>query len=622
MKINLIGETQGIMLGLEQILPDLNLEISPDGYPITVKHGDCLRINGTKERGQIEYAEKVQFFRALSLLVQHQSEPSFEIEEHRAFQDNGVMFDVSRNAVLLPETLKFFFRKMALMGLNLGMMYTEDTYEVEGLPYFGYLRGKYSKQELKDLDDYADALGIELIPCIQTLAHMERALQWAPMDRYKDTHDILMVGEDSTYELLEQLIVNASEPYRSNRIHIGMDEAWDLGLCRYLKKNGYRKASDIMKDHLTRVNEIIKRHHLEAMMWSDMFCCMASPTGDYCDIQNEVPQEVLDIVPKNLSLVYWDYYHETEELYHKMFRKHQRFEVPVVFAGGIWSWSGIAVNYDKTLRSTIPALKQCKETGVSQVFATAWGDNGAECNLLSILYGMQIFAEYDYTGRYNQAEVSDRFIQCCGANPQAYLDLSLFDSFEELKHVECEYSNPSKYLLYEDVLLPLFTKDTEGIPMEGRYRDLAQRFSAYRDEAQEPFALLFDFYARLADTLARKCAWRDQAATVVRDQNRAKAQDLADEVPEMIRSVRALKDTWRRLWFSTNKPYGFEVIDNRLGGQIARMESAQLRMKEFADGMIETIPELAEEKLYYKRSPEGTWGRCFGWHEMISACKV
>lgn len=259
---------------------------------------------------------------------------------------------------------------------------------------------------------------------------------------------------------------------------------------------------------------------------------------------------------------------------------------------------------------------------MSQVFATAWGDNGAECNLLSILYGMQIFAEYDYTGRYNQAEVSDRFIQCCGANPQAYLDLSLFDSFEELKHVECEYSNPSKYLLYEDVLLPLFTKDTEGIPMEGRYRDLAQRFSAYRDEAQEPFALLFDFYARLADTLARKCAWRDQAATVVRDQNRAKAQDLADEVPEMIRSVRALKDTWRRLWFSTNKPYGFEVIDNRLGGQIARMESAQLRMKEFADGMIETIPELAEEKLYYKRSPEGTWGRCFGWHEMISACKV
>lgn len=30
---------------------------------------------------------------------------------------------------------------MAMMGLNLGMMYTEDTYEVPGQPYFGYQRG-------------------------------------------------------------------------------------------------------------------------------------------------------------------------------------------------------------------------------------------------------------------------------------------------------------------------------------------------------------------------------------------------------------------------------------------------------------------------------------------------
>lgn len=65
-----------------------------------------------------------------------------------------------------------------MMGLNLGMMYTEDTYEVPGQPYFGYQRGRYSADELRALDDYADMLGIELCPCIQTLGPFEPRAHW------------------------------------------------------------------------------------------------------------------------------------------------------------------------------------------------------------------------------------------------------------------------------------------------------------------------------------------------------------------------------------------------------------------------------------------------------------
>ena len=37
------------------------------------------------------------------------------------------------------------------MGLNSMMLYTEDTYTVDNYPYFGYLRGRYSKEELKEI---------------------------------------------------------------------------------------------------------------------------------------------------------------------------------------------------------------------------------------------------------------------------------------------------------------------------------------------------------------------------------------------------------------------------------------------------------------------------------------
>lgn len=86
-------------------------------------------------------------------------------------------------------------RKMALMGMSVAMLYTEDTYEIPQQPYFGYLRGRYTQQQLRELDRYAADLGIELIPCIQTLAHLERALHWPQNDPdLRDTEDCLMVG--------------------------------------------------------------------------------------------------------------------------------------------------------------------------------------------------------------------------------------------------------------------------------------------------------------------------------------------------------------------------------------------------------------------------------------------
>lgn len=75
------------------------------------------------------------------------------------------MIDCSRNGVLKVSTVKFLCRKLALVGYCQLMLYTEDTYQIESEPLFGYLRGGYSQAELKEIDDYAFALGIEIVPC-------------------------------------------------------------------------------------------------------------------------------------------------------------------------------------------------------------------------------------------------------------------------------------------------------------------------------------------------------------------------------------------------------------------------------------------------------------------------
>ena len=67
----------------------------------------------------------------------------------------GVMLDCSRGAVYTVEALKKYIDVLAKMGYNSLQLYTEDTYEIKEEPYFGYMRGRYSADELRLLDFYA-----------------------------------------------------------------------------------------------------------------------------------------------------------------------------------------------------------------------------------------------------------------------------------------------------------------------------------------------------------------------------------------------------------------------------------------------------------------------------------
>lgn len=77
-------------------------------------------------------------------------------------------------------------------------------------------------------------LGIELCPCIQTLGHLNRALHWPALAHLKDNEEVLLADDAQTYAFLEELIAAAAAPYRSKRIHIGMDEAHGIGLGAHL----------------------------------------------------------------------------------------------------------------------------------------------------------------------------------------------------------------------------------------------------------------------------------------------------------------------------------------------------------------------------------------------------
>ncbi len=604
-------------------LPDAGSE----GYPVSFQAGACLAVQAGQDGAVITYSRRVECYRGLSLLCAHLDQLPFAIRQPRCFSTLGIMLDVSRNAVLRPETLRLYLRKMALMGFDLAMLYTEDTFELPGYPYFGYLRGRYSQEELRSLDDYAFALGIELCPSIQTLAHLNRALHWPAMEHLKDTEEVLMVGDEKVYDFIEAMLREGSRPYRSRRVHIGMDEAHFLGLGNYLRRNGYKNPFSIMQSHLTRVNEILQRLGLEAMMSSDMYFRLGSPTGGYYDCPGIDP-DVAANAPKNISLVYWDYYHEDEADYDRMLEMHRRLDAPVIYSGGIWTWTGPAPHYGKTIASGISGLRSAKRAGVDFVLATMWGDNGAEANLFTGLYGLQLWAEFNYGGDYQEEVVRRRFQDVTGIDPDFFLHLTDFNQLPGVKDWSVRPVNASKFLLYQDPLVPLFEADLKDVDAASHYNELAELYQDYRQSASSagPLSaltgLMLDFYRQLAHTLSLKCRWHQEAGTAVRQGRREQAPPLAALARETAGQLTALRDIWCAFWNAANKPYGFEILDLRVSGMAGRMETAARAMDEWGAGHIETIAPLAETPLPYTVMADGSLKGSYAWGEIASSCKL
>ncbi|HIT34849.1 MAG TPA: beta-N-acetylhexosaminidase [Candidatus Faecousia intestinigallinarum] len=594
--VHLTGQLPGqYAQAVAALKEDLGMIPADTGIEICCRQGDELAVVSDGVSVQLTWAKPVQFYRALSLIPLPLT--PCDIHEQARFETSGVMFDCSRNAVLKPEALRMFLRKMALMGLNLGMMYTEDTYEVPEQPFFGYKRGRYTYAELKELDDYADMLGIELCPCIQALGHLKRILHWPAFRHLRDNDEVLLADYEETYVLLEQMIRAASAPYRSKRIHLGMDEAFGVGMGAHFQRFGYEHPHSVIGRHLSRVLEICDKYGLKAMMWSDMYFHL-----DGRDYHSEgMPsQRAKDAVDPRVTLMYWDYYQADEAKYADALYKHAQFPAPTVFAGGLWVWIGPAPSYTTAIQNSVPGLTAAMKAHIPLVVATAWGDNGAETNMTAALLGMQLYGEMTYTGVYDPEALAARFRRCCDADAQAFLDLSLFNEVPGMHSKPGDPVNACKFMLYQDPLIQLFEADTAGFQMAKHYEMLVQRYARYTQE-NPAYATLFEFYTALAHALALKCAWHEQAADAVRGGDRERAAVLAEDLTATVEAVDTLRVLWRKLWESTNKPNGFEIIEVRLGGVCARLQTAQEKMRAFAGGQVDDIPELTEKTLICKR---------------------
>lgn len=511
------------------------------------------------------------------------------------FNKIGIMVDCSRNAVPTVKTLKKFIGLMKKMGYNMLMLYTEDTYEVEGQPYFGYMRGRYSLNELKEIDDYCYERGIECVPCIQTLAHLNAFVRWKDAQEYTDCNDILLVGHERTYKLIDDMFSSLSKTFRSKSIHIGMDEAHMVGRGKYLEKNGYVPPYQIMQEHLNKVQEIANKYHYQTMIWSDMLFCISNNNGMYLyhtDNPGVIGQEAWDALPENVIPVYWDYYSVDKKHYDSMIAAHERLGTPIWFAGGLWKWSGFVPLNGFSIKANTAALKSCREHNVENVFFTMWGDNGAEASLFSVLPSM-FYTSQLIKGIEDETEIKENFKEFMGIEFDDYMEIDITE-FSRLTGNENKIINPSKYMLYNDYFCGLYDSVTDSSRNE-IYARASKKLAPLAND--ENYGYVFATVRALCDILTLKNDIGIRTRQAYRAKDMVEIQTLIKDYNILVERIKLFYYAVREQWFRENKPFGFEVQDMRLGGMIQRTKNCMERLQTFADGTLSQIPELDENIL-------------------------
>jgi hexosaminidase len=569
-----------------------------------------FRIDRSAGMAEVSFARPVDAFRALGFLLgEGAGAGPATIRQESKFRCLGVMLDASRNGVYTIGTLRDLLIRAALMGIDACMLYCEDTYEVPGQPFFGYLRGRYSQEELRDLDDFAWALGVELFPCIQSLGHLEQVLQWPAYAELCDNERILLAGSVGTYEFLERMIAAVSSPFRSRRINLGMDEASGIGQGRYRQLNGERRPFDIMNEHLAKVRDICVRLGLEPMIWSDMYFRLGSNERKYYDPDWRLPEGVARNIPADVRLVYWDYYHEDREFYREWIRKHRQLGSEPLVALGSWTWNRFWAELDFAATTIAPGMRACRDEGIREVFLTNWGDDGMEVDIWSALPAWQLFAEYGWADETEPVDLDATvagaaargFRGSTGGDLSAWIEASKLD---RLPGVKSRPINPSKVLLYADELLGMWGPQYPMAELPAHYASLAARLEAAAAAGGADARLAFP--AKIARVLSLKTAFRARLVVAYHGRDIARLRSIAtSDLPALAREVDELWKAHRRLWLSTYKPFGLEVIEMRYGYVRTRLASLAERLDDFLGGRIPSIPELETslERIY--PLPEG-----------------
>ena len=336
-------------------------KVSGKGTGVSIEEKGVVRIWGD---------ERVAYATLIQLVIQGRGRlPRVRIVEEFRFSFRGFHLDVARGGVPTVDYLKKLLKWLFLLKYNYLALYLEDLFPWERYPDIGVHRGRYTRDELREVIEYGQRLGIEVFPSLELLGHMENILMLPPYMRYSEWHNpgegVLNVADEEARRFGLSLLEEVLDFFPSRYIHIGGDETWALGRGKSLDVTGVFRGPELYEEYTRLLVEAVARRGKVPMIWGDMI-----RAAYLRESEKALWRRVLESpIWREAVIANWDYSPRDIEHFRKVIRELSEKGLKQVVAPGLWNWNRFYPDYVTALTNLRNFLTAALSVSTSHTFS-------------------------------------------------------------------------------------------------------------------------------------------------------------------------------------------------------------------------------------------------------------
>ncbi len=299
--------------------------------------------------------------------------PCLEMLDGPDLPVRGFMLDVSRCKVPTQAELLALIRALGQLRVNQLQLYVEHTFAFPGHEDAWQDASPLTPAEIRELDAACAALGIELVPNLNTFGHMER---WLRHPRYRALAECpqgwihpltgqfkefpgTLKPDDASLAFVASLLDDYLPCFRSRQVNIGGDEPWELGQGHSKEAVAAQGKHRVYLDHLHKLCALATERGHTPQFWGDILL-------EDLALAQDAPQDALPVV--------WGY--DAGHPFQTQCGRLQELGRAYLVAPGTSAWQSFTGRLDNALTNQAEAIGAARQHGARGVLVTTWGDNG------------------------------------------------------------------------------------------------------------------------------------------------------------------------------------------------------------------------------------------------------
>ena len=334
-------------------------EFDREEYELTVRQEGIEIIHSTQEGA----------FRAISTLAQilaqaeENAVPCVKIHDMPDIPVRGIMIPVYEENIPKLETLYQTVDLMAALKYNMVQLYFDSVvFEYDSMGKYTQGKAVITKEEIHSLDRYCRERHIELMANQEALGHMA---SWLKYEEFKDLAITTQQGVpftvnpllEETFAFAKRLFDDLLPHFSSANVHIGMDEAYGLGLAETAQYCETFGEASLLADYITKLSRYIKeKYHKRCMFW-----------GDYAAKYHDT----LKKLPKDVIFVDWGY--EPGHSFDRNILACRKEGLDVYVSPGTQTWGTFSGRTDVMIQNIFDAAEAARFHKAKGFFLTNWG---------------------------------------------------------------------------------------------------------------------------------------------------------------------------------------------------------------------------------------------------------